>query len=775
MQNNDRNKENSLNLKYRLGEILVSKGYINEEELQEALRVQKESKEYKPLGIICVNLGHISRIELSKLLRKYRKQIYIGELLVNMGLINGKQLDEVLEKQKESGKRIGELLIESGILTESQLVHSLSVQLGIPIITPDPCIIDQKLVLRFNEPFLRRQMALPAFAKENIVTLIMADPLSDEVINDFKKYFNAGIEPAIATSSSINRLLDILFNNAQNDTKEQKPSESELLFTEYKTSLDDEDDAVNIVNYIISSAISERASDIHIELQVHNIRIRIRVDGVLHHMTDLPRHLAPSIISRIKIMSGMDITEHYKHQEGHIESRILKSDIDLRVSVYPSIYGENIAIRILERESTLIDISELGFSPLNLKRFTKILDTPTGIILVCGPTGSGKTTTLYASLNYLNSMEKKIITVEDTVEYIMEGVVQGQLTAKKEMEYSDFVMSMKRQDPDVIMMGEILDAKAAQSIVNMALTGHKALSAFHTEDTTSALLRLIDMGIDPFLISSTIVSVIAQRLVRRICPHCREPYEPNPAIFSSFGVKNIDISKYSFYRGRGCDACHNTGFKGRVGIHEVLILNNDIRDAILQKRSSGSIRSISRKSADMVTLREDGFYKAVKGITTLEEVLRVVFVSYSYTDEPRNADEVIQHIEREKINTARGLPVASCTKSVGDEKEAYRIRFDLDNVNQDENRIRNLFREYQSLKRECGGVISDNLQQDFIDFIHHAIHQYKDEYEPNYIDFFLKIIRGDVRIFAQFQTYKGGQPLSSSYCMPEATVMNVSP
>ncbi|MGA1824511.1 MAG: GspE/PulE family protein [bacterium] len=746
---NSKNLENKINKKYRLGEILVNLGYMNEEELKKALRIQRRTKEYKPLGSICIDLGHITRVELSKLLRRYRKQIYIGELLVNMGLINGEQLESVLKKQKQSGKRIGELLIESKILTENQLVSSLSVQLGIPVIVPDPCIIDNDLVLRFNEPFLRRQMAIPAFEKENVVTLIMSDPLSDEVINDFKKYFNAGIEPAIATSSAINRLLDILYKNMDHSLNDKNVSGIE------ETIIDSKEDAVSIVNYIISTAIAKGASDIHIEMLLSTIRIRLRIDGVLQHMTDLPKHLAPSIISRIKIMSGMDITEHSRHQDGRIESKILKSGIDLWVSVYSSVYGENIAISLLARESKFIDIPELGFSPLYLEHFKKILNAPTGLILVCGPNRSGKTTTLYASLNYLNSMERKIITVEDPIEYVIEGVVQGQYYNNKSgSEYSECIASMMRQDPDVIMVSEVKDTIAAQSIINAALTGHKVFSTFHTEDTTGALLRLIDMGIETYLVCSAVASVIAQRLVRKICPHCREVYEPNPAIFVRYGFMNLDSSKYTFYRGKGCDLCHNTGFRGRTGIHEFLVFNDDIRNAILQKKAANYIRRIARKSAGMITLTEDGFYKAVNGITTLEEVLRVVFLGDYDIDASRDADEIIRQIDGATINCGKEEAIASLPSSCKAEKEESRLRLTIDTISQDDKCIHDFFKKYQVLTRECGQMIPDNLQSDFINFIKYNAHLYQRKYGLSFIEFFLKKIENSPKIFVQFQTYK---------------------
>jgi type IV pilus assembly protein PilB len=320
--------------KFRIGEILVNYGYITEDELDKALEVQKKSPNYIPMGQICVDLKFISGVDLTKVLRKHRKHMYLGELLVNMGIINGEQLEQVLEKQKKEKKRIGELLIELGHLTENQLAKSLSMQLGIPIITPDIRLIDQELAKRFSEAFLRRQEAVPAFEKGGVVTLIMADPLSETIVNDFKKYFDVNIEPAIASRSAIHQLLDTLFNKIEYGLKDiDSLAEKDLIIGNESYAKDSRDDAVKIVNYLISSAITEGASDIHIEPQSYNLRVRYRIDGVLQHKTDLPKQLAPSIVSRIKVMGGMNIAEHRKHQDGRIEARILDNDIDLRVSV----------------------------------------------------------------------------------------------------------------------------------------------------------------------------------------------------------------------------------------------------------------------------------------------------------------------------------------------------------------------------------------------------------------------------------------------------------
>ena len=765
--------------KLRIGEILVSDGYMAREDLENALLFQKKSERYKPLGQVCVELGYISSIELSKILRTYRKHMYLGELLLNLGIINEEQLAQVLKTQKTERKRIGTLLLELGYVNEEQLTRSLSMQLGYPVISPDVRLVDHRLVMRFSEGFLRRQEAIPAFEKDGTVTLIMADPLSEQIIKDFKRGLNAEIEPAIAQRSAIHNFLDTLFHKIEYGPQKQDTVEANGHLTYQGIPVkDDQDRTVNIVNYLISTAVAEGASDIHIEPQSNNLRIRLRIDGVLHHKTDLPKKLAASIISRIKVMCGMDIAEHRKHQDGRLEVRTLDNEIDLRISSYAAVHGENVVIRLLKRQSALIDVDKLGFSPLSMRRYQKILDAPTGIILVCGPTGSGKTTTLYASLYYLTKQNKNIITVEDPVEYTIDGVIQGQLNTKIGMTYSDYITSMMRQDPDVIMVGEIRDNNAAAATIQVALTGHKAFSTFHTEDTTGALLRLMDMGIETFLISSTVISVVAQRLVRKICQNCKEPAKPDPSLFPSFGVKNVDVARYSFSRGKGCDLCHNTGYRGRMGLHELLLVNDDIRDAILTRKTSSEIRRIARSSASMVTMREDGFYKAAKGLTTLEEVLRVMFYSDTELLNLRDADMIIRQIDcepqddfREEMRLERSRSIIppegatgprefdvqeTSTRTVGAKTwgEVYRVRFEADTVPFEQERIRGLFEQYRELGRVLGKAIPEGLLADFIDFIVHHSNLARKKYGAVLIDFFIKADEEMPRVFIQYQRNK---------------------
>ena len=656
----EKTEESGKDKKYKIGDLLVDEGYITSKQLGEALDAQNDVSVYTPLGEILIGLRHLNRQDLRKILRAHHKRIFIGELLINMGLVTKEHMIEALSAQKTTHKKVGETLVGMGFLSETELVNTLSLQLGIPKITPDMNLIDKSLLDGLSQPFLFKNEFLPAFRDGNTLTVIMADPLDEHTLHTLRTFFKCHIEPAVATRNEILSTIGMHFNKIElGPGKEASYTDEikDLVIGGRDLSSIAGDSTVEIVNFIISNAISEGASDIHIEPHETSLRIRYRIDGILIHMTDLPRSITNSLISRIKVLCGLDISEKRRHQDGRIEARVLGKEIDLRVSTYAAMWGENIVIRILHRQSTLIDVDELGFSPVNIARYKKLIEYPSGIILATGPTGSGKTTTLYASLQYLNGMDKMIITVEDPVEYTIDGVVQGKIDHKLGLTYMDFLKSMMRQDPDVLMIGEIRDHVAAEAAIQAALTGHKVFSTFHTDDTTGALLRLMDMGIDTFLISSTVVSVISQRLVRTLCSHCKEAYTPGEDIFSSFSVHSIDIKKHKFFKPKGCQRCNQTGFKGRTAIHELLVVNDAIRDAILARQPSSHIRVIARERAGLISMRDDGFYKAAKGITSLEEIVRVVFYNEGDDMTSRSAEELIAMCNMTKeMFTDTGLP-----------------------------------------------------------------------------------------------------------------------
>ncbi|MFQ5677231.1 MAG: GspE/PulE family protein, partial [bacterium] len=633
--------------KLRIGEVLLKEGLITQAQLNEILALKKRQKLYSPLGELCIAQGLLSRKELNGVLSKYHKSIPIGELLINMKVITPEQLEKALAEQKSSKKRLGAILIDLGFLNETILVDALSIQLGIPKILPSISLIDKKLLKKFNPEFLHQHQFIPAFQEENRLTVIMADPLHEETIRFLREVLKCDIFPAIAPPSEIRKTIRLYYQKVEiGQDLQTLENEKDLIIGDSDLLKDKDDNIVEIVNFIISNAVVERATDIHIEPQDKLLRIRYRIDGLLTHKTDLPTSVAQKLISRIKALCGLDIAEKRKHQDGRIQTRIMGKEYDLRVSTYAAIWGENVVIRIQSRQSSFVNINKIGFSPANLEKYLDILRHPSGIILVTGPTGSGKSTTLYASIQYLNEMDRVIITIEDPVEYTIEGVVQANIAPMIGMNYVKSLRAMMRQDPDVLMIGEIRDPEAAEAVIQASLTGHKVLSTFHTEDATGALLRLMDMGIERFLISSTLVSVVAQRLLRVLCNHCKETYEPEVKTLAFFNsIKKDTIGDYKFYQPTGCVHCNHIGFKGMTTIHEVLLVNDAIRNEILKRSTGSAIKKIARNHAGLITMSEDGFYKALRGITTLEEVIRVVYRDDMKGLTPMSIEHLIKECE----------------------------------------------------------------------------------------------------------------------------------
>jgi type IV pilus assembly protein PilB len=647
--------------KMMIGNLLVDEGYVTKEQLKEALNLQKKKNDYIPLGEAFVELKYLSKAELKDIIKKYQKHAFIGELLVNMGLITSSEMQQALEfQERHAEKKLGEILVERRFITEDDLTETLSIQFGIPRIIPDVKLIDRRLLKGLNKTFLFKNEFMPVYKEGNILTVVLTNPLDEDTLNILRGFFKCKIETAIATRNEILRTISQYFNTIEltSDADGEDFAESkDLIIGGTEVNSRSDDSTLEIVNYIITNALLDDASDIHIEPMEKYLRVRYRIDGILQHKTDLPKGIIAPLLSRIKALCGFDISKKESHQTGRIEAIVMGREIDLTVSTYSSTWGESLLVKILHRRNALIDLDELGFSPANKARYMKLIDHPSGIILSTGPTGSGKTTSLYASLEYLNKMDKKIITVEDPVEYSLDGVIQGAFDTSGAHNYPEILNSMLRQDPDVLMIGDIRDPLAAKAGIQAALMGHKVFSTFHTEDTTGALLYLMEMDIDTFLISSTLVSVVAQRLVRKLCTKCKERYTPGDDVLNSFSIHSIDVDKYSFFRPTGCKLCNRTGFRGRTAIHEVLVVNDAIRDAILDRQISTHIRLVARKKADLISMRDDGFYKATKGISSLEEVVRVVFSNEGDDATSRSAEELIAMCELSEDNfTDLGLP-----------------------------------------------------------------------------------------------------------------------
>jgi len=639
----------------RIGELLLKEGFLTEQQLQEAVTKQMKKTVYMPLGEVCVQLKFISKSQLQFVLQKYKKRLNLGTILVQMGLLTSEEIEQAVEIQKVEGKRLGTILIEQGYITESNLVNTLSIQLGIPKMIPAPGLIDPSVLKGVSKPFLQKNECLPAFRDGDSITVIMSDPLSEDTMRAMGNLYKCKIEPAIASPQEIQKGIKTVYDDLRMMDNERykstvKTGPRQVIICDSSSTERGEDNIEDMLNFIISNAIQDDATDIHLEPLENMLRVRYRIDGVLYHKTDLPLFIAPNLISRLKALCGLDISDRRRHQDGRLGARIMNKGFDLRISTYASINGESLSMRILPSQSKLMDIDMLGFSPAVLSLYKNLLDIPSGIIIVAGPSNSGKTTTLYASLRYLNNMDRKIVTVEDPVEYTINGVIQGQISEKSGLTYANFIKSMLRQDPDIIMVGEIRDKASAEAVVETALTGHKVLTSFHTEDTSSALLRMFKIGIETFLISSTVMAVMSQRLVRTLCPLCKEPYTPSDDVLDAFdSIKPIYLDEHVFYTSRGCLECNNIGYKGRTAVTEMMLVNNEVREAILNSLPTSQIRAIAREHTGLISLRENGFYKATKGITSLEEVLRLA--SYNDSDAliQRSSEEIVALCESEHL------------------------------------------------------------------------------------------------------------------------------
>lgn len=559
-----------------------------------------------------------------------KKHRYLGEILLEQGLLGEKELNDALEEQKNSGETLGRILLRDGFISADNLCKSLAIQFGMKIVKPSDYQIDKEIINKIPASLARRHRILPLKMNNNTLTVAMADPLSFPVLDNLRVMLGCEVEGVLAAEDGITRALDKYYGTGEEsiETMIQDISERDITFVgaeEDKTEgeeLEDEAPVIKLVSLIILEAFRSRASDIHLEPLPNRFRVRYRVDGICYEVPAPPRRLQGSIISRVKIMAGIDIAERRLPQDGRIKLNLLGKEVDLRVSTLPTLHGESVVLRILDKSSLLLDLADLGFLPEDKERFENLLGLPNGIILVTGPTGSGKTTTLYACLNRINQPDKKLISVEEPVEYQLNGINQTQVKPEIGLTFAKVLREILRQAPDIIMVGEIRDEETAEIAIRAALTGHLVLSTLHTNDAPSAMTRLIDMGIKPFLVSSSIQGIMAQRLIRVICPACKEPYQPPSDELMEIGLSAEDVAGLKFYRGKGCQECNQIGYRGRQGIFEVLIVSDPIRNLVLKRASSTEIREKAR-SLGMRTLREDGWQKVFKGITTVAEVVRV--------------------------------------------------------------------------------------------------------------------------------------------------------
>ncbi len=551
----------------------------------------------------------------------------LGHVLIESGKLNNEQLAEALTLQRQRGRKLGELLCQLGHVDALAVREALIEQAGIPRVDPATIEATSEAISAVPADVAFRHKALPVSTHNRTLLVAMADPFDRVAIESLRVLTGRRIERHYcpeaelleaarrAYGSSVARMIaDLDVGAADVDaTDEQLAHQLEEMAQEPTV--------VNLVNLIIAEAIEARASDIHVEPFEQALRVKYRIDGVLHEVSPPPKKLQPAIVSRLKIMAGMNIAERFIPQDGHITISGPAGKVDLRVATVPTVFGECVAMRILDRAAAMIEMDRLGLNETCLHGIDSLLARPHGVVLVTGPTGSGKTTTLYAALNKLYTTEKKIITIEDPVEYQLDGVNQIPVNRKRGLDFAGGLRAIVRQDPDIIMIGEIRDRETADIAIRSALTGHLVFSTLHTNDAAGAVTRLIDMGIEPYLLASSLEGVLAQRLVRTICPHCKEPYQPDAEALWRIGNGAGDADRTPFYHGPGCRHCRQTGYSGRTGIYELLRITPAVRQAITARATAAEVAAIA--PSDHQPMREDGFAKAAAGVTTVDEVLRV--------------------------------------------------------------------------------------------------------------------------------------------------------
>lgn len=554
----------------------------------------------------------------------------IGDMLIEENLITQEQLEKALKLAKESGKKIGETLVENGYTTDEAIMRTLSHQLGIEIESLVGVRIPDEMIGLVNAEILRKHRMVPLEyfqGNMNVVKVAMVDPMDMTAIDDFTIITNLQVEPVLAMPNEIMVTLDRYFGNhetmeaAQKYADERKKIEQAQQDTEYEENVSSSP-IVKIVNSMIEQAARQRASDIHIEALERMVRVRFRIDGALYEKFTYDIHLLPAIIARLKIIGGMDISEKRKPQDGRITYVVDRIEYDIRASILPTVYGEKCVMRLAQKKMLTKDKSELGFNEMEMKQFDNILKNPNGIILVTGPTGSGKSTTLYTALSELNKEDVNIITVEDPVEANIDGINQVQTNVKAELTFASALRSILRQDPDIIMIGEIRDTETAQIAVQASITGHLVVSTLHTNSSASTLTRLMDMGIESYLLADSMVGVIAQRLVRRLCPKCKKPYEADEDEKKLLGVKPEE--SVTIYKPCGCEHCSGIGYKGRIGVYEIMTITPAIRRVISHRGSAEEIKEVALKEG-MHTLRMSASRMVMDGTTSLSEMIKVSF------------------------------------------------------------------------------------------------------------------------------------------------------
>ena len=562
----------------------------------------------------------------------------IGQILLKRGLISEQNLDEALARQKESHEVLGQVLLGMGVIKKADLNSALGAQIGMPTVDLEGTQIKQEVIDRVSASVASIYKVIPVNFDHDVLALAMADPMNVSSLDDLRMMLGCEVRGAVASEEAVERALVRYYGGAVETVESvigelEKSGEygqfigdaTETIDLESLEEMADSAPVRRLLNLVLLQAIKDKGSDIHFEPFEDEFKIRYRIDGILYEMVPPPRHLALAIASRIKVMANLDIAERRLPQDGRIMLNIAGNPVDLRVSVLPTSFGESVVLRVLDRSVLLLDLERVGMRPDEIKQFREIIRKPNGIILVTGPTGCGKTTTLYCCLNEINTMDVKIITTEDPVEYDLQGIMQVGINPEIGLTFGSCLRHILRQDPDKILVGEIRDLETGQIAIQASLTGHIVFSTLHTNDAPSTITRLVDMGIEPYLITATLECIMAQRLVRTICARCKEEYEPSEEMLMELNLTPDIVRGRRFFFGRGCGACSNTGYRGRTGIFEMMLLSDRIRDLIMKRVSTDVIREAAMGEG-MKTLRTSGLAAIYDGITTIEEVARETLV-----------------------------------------------------------------------------------------------------------------------------------------------------
>jgi type IV pilus assembly protein PilB len=565
----------------------------------------------------------------------------LGRILIKIGLLTREQIQKCLEvQQKDSkGRPLGEILIELGLITEEQVRIALAAQRGMEFVDIDGMDVPDNVIKQIPAQMANTYRIIPVEYddRRNNLTVIMDNPDNFRATDDLSRLMGFRISAKITTVDALERALKKYYGKEEESIGDLIGElEEDKMLAEFQgrdasidleelKELSESNPVKKLLNLVLLQAIRDKASDIHFEPFEKEYKMRYRIDGVLYEMVPPPKHIAVALSSRIKVMANLDIAERRLPQDGRIPLVVQGHPIDLRVSVLPTMFGESVVLRVLDRSQVNLDLEKLGIQPDDLSKVRQLINKPNGVVIVCGPTGSGKTTTLYSALNELNSPEIKLITTEDPVEYDIDGLIQVQVNAEVGASFAKCLRSILRQDPDVILVGECRDLETAQIAIQASLTGHLVLTTVHTNDAPSTIARLIDLGLEPFLITATVEGVVAQRLVRRICSGCKTAFEPTDEMLMDLGLTHEQIKGKKFYYGKGCEQCNSTGYRGRMGIYEIMTLNDEIRDLIMNNASTNIIRSAARKQG-MKLLRQNGLLAIYDGLTTIEEVIKETFL-----------------------------------------------------------------------------------------------------------------------------------------------------